>query len=178
MVTRRNDTPLPQGGSGKPGPTGSGHGHLLCVDIEALPRDGLLTLWRDRFGTSAPKGMSLTFLRRFLAFELQERRLGALPAPLRAKLDRIEAGQDRPATPPLKAGGRLLREWNGVTHVIDVTPDGYLWQGKRHRSLSAIARAITGAHWSGPRFFGVKEAEERRSGAAASNACRRKAGAR
>jgi hypothetical protein len=101
--------------------------------------------------------MSLTFLRRFLAFELQAHAAGAVPATLLAKLGRIESGQDRAATPALKAGGRLLREWNGVTHVVDVMPGGYLWQGQCHRSLSAIARAITGAQWSGPRFFGLKE---------------------
>lgn len=125
-----------------------------------MDRDGLLALWQGSFGTPAPKGMSLTFLRRFLAFDLQAGQHGALPATLLARLGRIEAGQDRSATPSLKAGGRLLREWNGVTHVIDVTPDGYRWQGQCHRSLSAIARAITGAQWSGPRFFGLKETKD------------------
>ena len=55
----------------------------------------------------------------------------------------------------LKPGGRLLREWNGVTHVVEVTETGFLWNGETWRSLSAIARAITGTHWSGPRFFGL-----------------------
>jgi hypothetical protein len=121
--------------------------------------------------------MSLTFLRRFLAFELQARAQGPVPTALFAKLARIEAGQDRAATPMLKAGGRLLREWNGVTHVIDVTPGGYLWQGQCHRSLSAIARAITGAQWSGPRFFGLKETAAGKSKPAAPSTRRRKGGA-
>ncbi len=159
----------------------------LCVtDLEAMDRDGLLRLWRDCCGVPAPKGMSLTFLRRFLAFDLQARSHGGLPAPLLAKLGRIEAGQDRTASPVLKSGGRLLREWNGITHVIDATPEGYLWQGQHHRSLSAIARAITGAQWSGPRFFGLKAAETaaaRKGHAAASTAtaaaaARRRAGSR
>jgi hypothetical protein len=55
----------------------------------------------------------------------------------------------------LVAGARLLREWNGRTHVVDVTEAGYLYEGETYRSLSAIARKITGAHWSGPRFFGL-----------------------
>jgi hypothetical protein len=55
----------------------------------------------------------------------------------------------------LKPGGRLIREWNGVTHVVDVTETGFLWKGETWRSLSSIAREITGAHWSGPRFFGL-----------------------
>jgi hypothetical protein len=53
------------------------------------------------------------------------------------------------------AGARLIREWNGTTHVVDVVDGGYLWNGEQHRSLSAIARAITGTRWSGPRFFGI-----------------------
>lgn len=57
----------------------------------------------------------------------------------------------------LKSGSRLMREWNGVTHQVEVLETGYLWQGEKYRSLSAIAKAITGAHWSGPRFFGTTE---------------------
>jgi len=52
-------------------------------------------------------------------------------------------------------GTRLVREWNGALHEVEVLEDGYLWRGARHRSLSAIARAITGTKWSGPRFFGL-----------------------
>lgn len=152
------------------------------ADLESMDRDGLLALWQHCFGGPAPKGMSPTFLRRFLAFDLQARSQGALPAPLLAKLGRIETGQDRTATPVLKSGGRLLREWNGVTHVIDATPEGYLWQGQRYRSLSAIARAITGAQWSGPRFFGLKVegsgAARKGHSATAAAVPRRKAAAR
>ena len=52
-------------------------------------------------------------------------------------------------------GGRLLREWNGVTHIVEVEEGGYRWNGETYRSLSAVARAITGTRWSGPRFFGL-----------------------
>jgi len=55
-----------------------------------------------------------------------------------------------------KPGTRFLRDWNGTTHVVDVTAAGYLWNGQTYRSLSAIAREITGARWSGPRFFGIE----------------------
>ena len=54
------------------------------------------------------------------------------------------------------AGARLVREWNGRTHEVEVLADGFLLRGQRFRSLSAIAREITGARWSGPRFFGVE----------------------
>jgi len=93
--------------------------------------------------------------RRFLAFELQARTSGGLPPAFLARLDRIAASKDRKSSPRMKPGARLLRAWNGTTHVVDVLPDGFLWNGTRHRSLSAIARAITGARWSGPRFFGI-----------------------
>lgn len=53
------------------------------------------------------------------------------------------------------AGTRLVREWNGRMHVVEVTDDGFVWNGKSYRSLSAIAKRITGAHWSGPRFFNL-----------------------
>ena len=105
--------------------------------------------------------MSQPLLRRILAWELQAKAKGGLPAAVRGKLESLRAAQakgtTRSPTPKLKAGGRLLREWNGVTHVVDVIEGGFLWHGERHRSLSAIARAITGAHWSGPRFFGLQE---------------------
>jgi len=57
--------------------------------------------------------------------------------------------------PILRSGTRLVREWNGRTHVVDVGEDGFVFDGKTYRSLSAIAKRITGAHWSGPRFFGL-----------------------
>ncbi|WIY25759.1 DUF2924 domain-containing protein [Parasedimentitalea psychrophila] len=59
-------------------------------------------------------------------------------------------------SPVLKSGGRLLCQWSGVTYTVEVTDTGFVWNGARDRSLSAIARAIIGAHWSGPRLFGRK----------------------
>jgi Protein of unknown function (DUF2924) len=57
----------------------------------------------------------------------------------------------------LKAGTRLIREWRGVTHAVLVQADGFEWNGRRYRSLTIIAHNITGAHWSGPRFFGLRK---------------------
>ena len=87
---------------------------------------------------------------------MQARLQGGLPNGLMAQLAKLDRGDVRAKSSRLRPGGRLVREWNGVSHVVDVTVDGYLWNGARHRSLSAIARAITGAHWSGPRFFGLQ----------------------
>lgn len=92
---------------------------------------------------------------RFIAFELQSRRKGGLPRAVAAAIEKGAGGKPRRVSPRLKPGGRLVREWNGTTHVVDVTEDGFNWNGRSYRSLSAIARAITGAHWSGPRFFGL-----------------------
>lgn len=124
-------------------------------EIEAMDRAALLAAWERFFDTPVPKGLSQAFLRRILAFEVQARRMGGLPNGFLKQLDRlVEYGAPTSGPAP---GGRLLREWNGVTHVVEVLDDGYRWKGDTHRSLSAIARAITGTHWSGPRFFGLKE---------------------
>lgn len=129
---------------------------IRLADLEGMDRAALLAAWSQIFGRPAPKGIGRTCLRRFLAFELQARRSGGLPKQVLTALRRdTEGGSGRSISPNLKPGGRLLREWNGVTHVVEVVENGYLWNGQRWRSLSVIAREITGAHWSGPRFFGL-----------------------
>ncbi len=127
-------------------------------DLDGMDREALLTLWSATLGGEAPARLSQPFLRRVLAWELQAKDQGGLPPAVQKRLEALATGSPAKApTPKLKRGGRLLREWNGVTHVVDVVEGGYLWRGERHRSLSAIAQAITGAHWSGPRFFGLTE---------------------
>ena len=129
------------------------------ADLEEMDRAGLARLWSDLLGGEVPPKMSQPMQRRFLAYEMQARDQGGLSQPLIARLQRVAAGEERKASPIVRPGGRLLRAWNGTTHVVDVLPDGFLWNGARHRSLSAIARAITGARWSGPRFFGLVAAD-------------------
>ena len=85
----------------------------------------------------------------------------ACPKGFAEKLAKMADDKTDTKSPELKPGGRLIREWNGVTHVVDVIDDGFVWNGSRHGSLSPIARAITGARWSGPRFFGLKGAASR-----------------
>lgn len=131
------------------------------ADLEAMDRKALARLWSELIGGDVPTSMSQPMQRRFLAYELQAKREGGLSAALHARLDRVVQGEERKSSPTLQPGARLLREWNGTTHVVDVLPDGFRWNGATHRSLSAIARAITGARWSGPRFFGlVSEADK------------------
>ncbi|AZQ69537.1 DUF2924 domain-containing protein [Silicimonas algicola] len=123
-----------------------------------MDRAALVAAWSGMFGKPVPKSLSQPFLRRFLAFEVQARRMGGLPKGFVKDLDRYRARHVAPAGSDLKPGGRLLREWNGITHVVQVTEDGFRWNSASYRSLSAVARAITGARWSGPRFFGLGEA--------------------
>ncbi|WP_135507638.1 DUF2924 domain-containing protein [Roseovarius aestuariivivens] len=125
------------------------------AEIEEMDRGRLVALWLDLFRAPPPKSLSRPFLRRILAFEVQARGMGGLPKDFQAKLARAAGEGASKRTPALQPGGRLLREWNGVTHVVDVTEQGFRWRDQTWRSLSAIAREITGAHWSGPRFFGL-----------------------
>ena len=136
-------------------------------DLDAMDRAALARAWQTIFGGTVPPKMSQGLQRCFLAYALQAREFGDLLAPIAARLDRIATGKEREAAPVMQPGGRLLRQWNGTTHVVDVVKDGFVWNGGHHRSLSAIARAITGTRWSGPRFFGLKEVAAAAGGAKA-----------
>ncbi len=131
------------------------------VEVDTMDRTALIAAWSEAFGTPVPKRLSSPFLRRFLAFEVQSRQFGGLPKGFAEKLAKVTDEKTDTRSPALRPGGRLIREWNGVTHAVDVIEGGFLWDGQRHSSLSAIARAITGARWSGPRFFGLKRSASR-----------------
>ncbi len=126
-----------------------------------LPRAELATRWQTYYRVDPPKGISRQLLVRAIAYQMQAKRYGGLkPASLR-RLHKVmqgdvignKAGIAR--TAKLHPGARLVREWNGISHVVEVIEGGFIWNGDRYASLSAIARAITGARWSGPRFFGL-----------------------
>ncbi|MEO1110384.1 MAG: DUF2924 domain-containing protein [Pseudomonadota bacterium] len=123
-------------------------------DIDHLDRPGCLSRWREVFGRSPPKYLSPQFMKRVLVWELQNRELGGLSAKTERRLQNIALGKTPP--PSLKPGSHLVREWNGRTYQVEVVDRGFVMDGKTWRSLSAIAKHITGAHWSGPRFFGVR----------------------
>ncbi len=126
-----------------------------------LTRAELVERWLTHYRTDPPKGISRSLLVRAIAYEIQAKRYGGLKPATDRRLRAIANGTingnhaSRKASPTLQPGARLVREWNGVSHVVEVIEDGFIWNGDRHRSLSAIARAITGARWSGPRFFGL-----------------------
>ena len=125
-----------------------------------LSRPDLVEHWRALYGADPPKGISRPLLVRAVAYQMQAKRYGGLKSATARRLRVIasgqtEAGHGNTDNVVLKPGARLVREWNGMTHVVEVVDGGFIWDGERHRSLSAIARAITGARWSGPRFFGL-----------------------
>ena len=126
-----------------------------------LPRADLVERWKALRRIAPPKGISTPLMIRAIAYEVQARHSGGLRPAVKRRLDKIAGGQTGGAAegaakvPVLDPGARLVREWNGVTHTVNVTDDGFEWQDQRYGSLSEIAREITGARWSGPRFFGL-----------------------
>ncbi len=125
--------------------------------------------WRDLFD-SEPPPFNRRYLESRLAYRIQELAYGGLKAETVRRLERLGEELDggdrkksrvRADTMPI-AGTRLIREWQGVEHVVTVTADGFEWQGRPYRSLSAIARAITGTRWNGWVFFGLKNHRGRR----------------
>lgn len=114
--------------------------------------------WIGMEGASPPS-VPTALLRRLLAQRLQERRHAALPTLVARELVRVTSqGGAAPPPPPkvqLTPGTRLVREWNGQTVTVEVLEQGFAFADRTWRSLSEIARHVTGAHWSGPRFFGL-----------------------
>ena len=119
--------------------------------------------WRALYKTEASPHLSRELLVRAVAYRMQELALGGLRPEQQRQLRQIAqqlkqtgASHDTRPRPELKPGTRLVREWQGRTYEVLVLDDGFSWQGTRYRSLSAIARKITGTAWSGPLFFGLK----------------------
>lgn len=134
--------------------------------IAAMPtmcRSEVEAQWKKLGAGEAPRLPDPLF-RRLTAQMLQERRYGDVSAIIRRELVRLgeaesEAGEtSRPPVMPIRLshGTRLIREWNGQTIEVLVCDDAFEWDGRTYKSLSQIAREVTGAHWSGPRFFGMR----------------------
>jgi hypothetical protein len=116
--------------------------------------------WRQLHRAEPPQGLSRDLLIRALAYDLQERTHGGASAALRRRLRNLTGASEKGALAVnpgilLTAGTTLVRQWRGQTHTILVQEDGFEHEGQRYRSLTVIAERITGAHWSGPRFFGL-----------------------
>ena len=123
--------------------------HLRSLALDALRRH-----WRVIFGRTPPADLSKDLLRRMIAWHLQERAFGGLDGESLRFLDGLARHGSSPRR-QLKPGTVLVRDYQGLRHTVTVVPNGFDWQGTTYSSLSAIARAITGTAWSGPRFFAL-----------------------
>lgn len=137
----------------------------LCLQLAALetmPSAELRAVWREQYRALAPD-IGPDLLRRGIAWRIQARVHGGLTVATRRAIDKClsqlektgEVGSPRDLT--IKTGARLVRSWQGKTYHVLVLDEGFEHDGRRYESLSQIARTITGAHWSGPRFFGLRK---------------------
>jgi len=133
------------------------------TELHGLDHGQLKDRWREYFGAEPP-GYRRGFLIKALAYRIQELTYGGLPQEARQELDARIGGEapngkrrngvsnDRPV-----AGTRLIREWQGIEHHVTVMTDGFEYEGRKYKSLSAISRTITGTRWNGPLFFGLRK---------------------
>jgi hypothetical protein len=135
------------------------------AQLKTTPTPDLKKQWRELFDTEPPP-YNRRFLESRLAYRIQELAYGGLKPETVARLEalgeqldggKIAVRKARADERPI-AGTCLIREWQGVEHTVTVLKDGYEWQGRPYKSLSAIARAITGTRWNGPLFFGLRRA--------------------
>ena len=135
--------------------------------LPELPTHELRITWRRLYRGEPPRCLNRDLLIRAIAYRMQERALGGLAPAVKRKLRNfvaeIEAKGSQVFDPgvALKPGARLVREWAGRTHTVIVVEAGFEYDGQRYPSLSKIAARITGAHWSGPRFFGIAKRPSR-----------------
>ena len=131
------------------------HLGTALTGLERASRHRLAEHWAEYFGAAPPPRTSRSLMIRAVAYKMQERALGGLSAATRRLLSGQEPAPVRRRR-TLSPGTVLIREWHGIGHQVTIIDKGVLYRGEPYRSLSEIARRITGARWSGPRFFGVK----------------------
>ncbi len=137
------------------------------AEIGRLPDLSLLELrhrWQTLFGHPAPKSLRRNFLARALAYQMQVEAYGGLSAATKRRLREIASavrngdanailGSSR-----IKPGTQMIRQWQTTTHTVTALAEGFEWNGRTYKSLSAVANAITGTNWNGFSFFGIKRA--------------------
>jgi hypothetical protein len=136
----------------------------LSAEIAGLSKASIKDLreqWKNLCGKEPSGSIGRSFLIRVIAYRLQERALGGLKPSIQRNLDRVcdgrgEVGQEGIPQRRASAGTVLIREWRGVRHRVIVLDRDVTYHGRRYKSLSEVARAITGTRWSGPLFFGLK----------------------
>jgi Protein of unknown function (DUF2924) len=131
--------------------------------LEQMDHAALRVEWRRLYRAHPPKRVTRDLLMLGVAWKIQEQAYGGLGATTKRRVADLAATLERDGdvtrsrVARLKPGAKLVREWHGKTHTVIVGEGGFEWKGRHWRSLSVIAREITGGHWSGPRFFGLKE---------------------
>jgi hypothetical protein len=132
--------------------------------LGGLSLEALKARWLELKGIPLPKFMRRGLMTKAVAHAIRESAFGGLDPATQKKLEQairqiVPSGQNPPpALNRIKTGTRLVREWRGRVHEVTVAADGFVWNGTRHRSLSEIARLITGTRWNGWVFFGLKSA--------------------
>jgi hypothetical protein len=141
--------------------------HAEIAHLRGLGIYALRTRWRLSFGRDAPADLTRHLLFAMIAYRLQAEVMGDLDAETTRFLNAIELAPQHTIIPltlaieqrkrDLTAGTILTREWSGKHHRVMVLEGGFAWEGRTYRSLSKIAKAITGTRWNGPRFFGLRQ---------------------
>src|ERR1700738_1642222 len=148
----------------------------LEAEIGRLPALSLLELrnrWKTLFGHSAPKSLRRNFLARAVAYQMQVEAYGGLSVATKRRLREIASAVrngDANATlggSRIKAGTQMIRQWQDTTHTVTALAEGFDWNGRTYKSLSAVANAITGTKWNGFAFFGIKRAPSGNTNASA-----------
>ena len=117
----------------------------------------LVERWQAAFKRSVPPRLSRVLLEQSLAYQLQVKGRGAVGNRVRGALLAASRSEGFVPTRLPAPGAKLIREWHGIVHVVEVCEGGFQYEGRWYRSLTAIAEEITGSHWSGPRFFGLRK---------------------
>jgi len=139
-------------------------GETLAAEIASVSKlaiDDLRERWKAICGKAPSREIGRSFLTRAISYRLQERAYGGIkPSTSRLLTRAVEetatGSSKRPQTRMAQSGTILIREWQGIAHRVTMLDDGVSFNGKRYRSLSEVAREITGSRWSGPRFFGLR----------------------
>src|SRR6266481_280183 len=140
----------------------------LETEIGQLPALSLLELrnrWKMLFGHSAPKSLRRNFLARAVAYQMQVEAYGGLSVATKRRLREIanavrngDANALLGSSGRIKPGTQMIRQWQNTTHTVTALAEGFEWNGRIYKSLSAVANAITGTNWNGFSFFGIKRA--------------------
>ena len=139
----------------------------LETEIGRLPNLSLFELrnrWKTLFGHPAPKSLRRTFLARAVAYQMQVEAYGGLSVATKRRLREIANAVRNgdanaiPGSSRIKQGTQMIRQWQNTTHTVTALAEGFEWNGRTYKSLSAVANAITGTNWNGFAFFGIKRA--------------------